>query len=69
MRELVELNEAGVYARAGDPADLAAKVAWLRDHPDDAARLGRNARALAEREFGRDELAARALTVLEEAAD
>ena len=68
MRELVEGNEAGLYARAGDPADLAAKVAWLRDHPDEAARLGRNARALAEREFGRDELAGRALAVLEEAA-
>jgi glycosyltransferase involved in cell wall biosynthesis len=68
MRELVERNEAGLYARAGDPADLAAKVAWLRDHPGEAARFGRNARALAEREFGRDELAARALAVLEEAA-
>ena len=43
-------------------------MAWLRDNPDDAARMGENARALAEREFGRDELAARALAVLEEAA-
>ena len=68
MRELVERNEAGLFARPGDPADLAEKVAWLRDHPDEAARFGRNARALAEREFGRDELAARALAVLEEAA-
>jgi glycosyltransferase involved in cell wall biosynthesis len=68
MRELVERNDAGMYARAGDPADLAEKVAWLRDHPDDAERMGANARALAEREFGRDELAERALAVLEEAA-
>jgi glycosyltransferase involved in cell wall biosynthesis len=68
MRELVERNEAGVYVRAGDAADLAEKVAWLRDNPDDAARMGRHGRELAEREFGRDELAARALTVLEEAA-
>ena len=30
--------------------------------------MGRNARALAEREFDRDVLAARALAVLEEAA-
>ena len=43
--------------RAGDARDLAEKIAWLRDHPDDAERMGRNARALAEREFGRDELA------------
>jgi glycosyltransferase involved in cell wall biosynthesis len=68
MRELVEHNEAGLYVRAGDAGDLAEKVTWLRDHPEEAELLGRNARALAEREFGRDELAERALAVLEEAA-
>ena len=68
MRELVEHNEAGVYVHPGDAAELAEKLAWLRDNPDVAERMGRNARALAERDFGRDELAARALTVLEEAA-
>ena len=68
MRELVEANEAGVYVRAGDAEELAEKVAWLRDNPDVAERMGRNARALAEREFARDELASRALRVLEEAA-
>jgi glycosyltransferase involved in cell wall biosynthesis len=68
MRELVEQNEAGLYVRAGDAEDLAEKLSWLRRHPDEAERMGRNARALAEREFGRDELAARALAVLEEAA-
>jgi glycosyltransferase involved in cell wall biosynthesis len=68
MRELVERNDAGVYVRAGDAADLAEKVAWLRDNPEAVERMGRNARALAEREFARDELAARALGVLEEAA-
>jgi glycosyltransferase involved in cell wall biosynthesis len=68
MRELVEDNEAGLYARAGDARELAEKLAWLRDHPEEAKRMGRNARALAEREFDRDALAARALAVLEEAA-
>jgi glycosyltransferase involved in cell wall biosynthesis len=68
MRDLVEGNEAGVFVRPGDPRDLAAKVAWLRDNPREVERLGRNARALAEREFDRDALAARALAVLEEAA-
>jgi glycosyltransferase involved in cell wall biosynthesis len=68
MRELVEGNEAGLYVRAGDARDLAGKLEWLRDHPDEAARMGRNARALAEREFDRDLLAGRALAVLEEAA-
>ena len=68
MRELVERNEAGAYVRPGDARELAEKLAWLRDNPEVAERMGRNARALAEREFGRDELAARALAVLEEAA-
>jgi glycosyltransferase involved in cell wall biosynthesis len=68
MRELVERNEAGVFVRPGDSGDLARKVAWLRDHPDEAERYGRNARRLAEREFDRDTLAARALAVLEKAA-
>jgi glycosyltransferase involved in cell wall biosynthesis len=68
MRQLVEDNDAGLYVRAGDAHDLAEKVAWLRDHPAEAERMGRNARELAEREFGRDQLAARALAVLEAAA-
>jgi glycosyltransferase involved in cell wall biosynthesis len=68
MRELVERNEAGLYVRAGDARDLANKLEWLRDHPEERARMGRNARALAEREFDRDLLAERALTVLREAA-
>ena len=68
MRELVEDNDAGLFIRPGDARDLADKLAWLRDNPDEVERLGRNARALAEREFDRDELATRALAVLQEAA-
>jgi glycosyltransferase involved in cell wall biosynthesis len=68
MRELVEENDAGVYVRPGDAAELAEKLAWLRANPDVAERMGRNARALAEREFARDALAERALAVLEEVA-
>ena len=67
MRRLVEENEAGLYVRAGDAGDLAAKLEWLRDHPAEAAAMGRNARALAEREFDRDVLAGRVLGLLEEA--
>jgi glycosyltransferase involved in cell wall biosynthesis len=68
MRELVEKDDAGVYVPAGDAGALAERVAWLRDNPDEVRRMGANARALAEREFSRDDLAARALAVLEEAA-
>jgi glycosyltransferase involved in cell wall biosynthesis len=68
MRELVEQNDAGVYVPAGDAAALAEQIARLRDAPDDVRRMGANARALAERQFGRDQLAERALGVLEGAA-
>ena len=68
LKELVEGHEAGVYAAPGDAADLARKVAFLRDHPDAVRRYGENARRLAESEFSRDLLAARALSLLERAA-
>jgi glycosyltransferase involved in cell wall biosynthesis len=68
MRELVERNEAGLYARAGDGSDLAAQIAKLRDDPELARRYGENARRLAEREFDRDRLAERLLDILDEAA-
>jgi glycosyltransferase involved in cell wall biosynthesis len=66
MRRLVEDNDAGLYVR--DAEDLAQKLAWLRAHPEEVARMGRNGRALAEREFDRDLLAGRVLDVLEEVA-
>ena len=68
QRDLVERNEAGVYARAGDPAHLAEQVLWLRDHPEQTAAYGRNARRLAEAEFDRRVLADRMREVLEKAA-
>jgi glycosyltransferase involved in cell wall biosynthesis len=66
MRQLVEDNDAGLYV--SDAADLAQKLAWLRAHPEEVERMGRNGRALAEREFDRDLLAGRVLDVLEEVA-
>jgi len=68
MRSLVEDNEAGVFVRPGDPADLAAQLLALRGDPGRRARMGANARALAEREFDRDLLAGRMLGVLERVA-
>jgi glycosyltransferase involved in cell wall biosynthesis len=68
QRELVEEAGAGVYARAGDPADLAAQVLRLRDDPVEAGRMGLNARRLAEERFDRRLLAERMREVLERAA-
>lgn len=64
LRQLVEEHQCGRYARAGDPADLAAQIIFLRDHPDFTRQAGCNARALAEQQFDRRQLAAAALAVL-----
>ena len=53
QRELVEHNDAGVFARPGDPGDLADRVLALRDDPRARPRWARNARRLAEAQFDR----------------
>jgi glycosyltransferase involved in cell wall biosynthesis len=55
--DIVHDRETGLVVRP-EPADVARAVAWLRDHPDDAAALGRRGKALAgevtwERAIGR----------------
>lgn len=37
-------GEASLYARANDPVDFAEKIAWLIDHPEDGAEMGRKGR-------------------------
>jgi glycosyltransferase involved in cell wall biosynthesis len=68
QRELVEKHEAGLAARPGDPADLAAQVERLADDRELARRLGAGARRLAEERFDRRVLAEQLRGVLEDAA-
>jgi glycosyltransferase involved in cell wall biosynthesis len=67
QRELVQDNAAGLYARPGDPGDLADQVLALRDDPELARTYGANARRLAETQFDRRLLAERLRAVLERA--
>jgi glycosyltransferase involved in cell wall biosynthesis len=48
---MVEDGVTGLRFRAGDPDDLAAKVAWLWQHPGDRAALARAARREFERAY------------------
>jgi len=66
-RALVEQYDAGAYFPATDGVALADVIERLADNPDELARMGANARALAEAQFSRDVLAAKVLCVLEEA--
>ncbi|MDQ3778285.1 MAG: glycosyltransferase family 4 protein [Actinomycetota bacterium] len=67
LRRLVEENEAGVWVPAGNPDALATRLAVLASDPERVERMGRNARALAEREFSRDLMAERLARTLEQA--
>ena len=68
LRRLVETDRAGLYVPAGDGLALAAALGALADEPAATARMGANARRLAEREFDRDVMAERLRTTLERAA-
>jgi glycosyltransferase involved in cell wall biosynthesis len=51
MAEIVKDDETGLLFNPGDPADLASKVEWLWNHPEESARLGRNARREYEEKY------------------
>lgn len=51
MAEIVEDGRTGLHFTPGDAADLAAKVTWAREHPDEMAAMGRNARAEYEAKY------------------
>lgn len=67
-RELVLDNEAGLAVAAGDGRALAEAILSLADDAERRESMGRNARALAERKFSRDEQADRVLSILKDAA-
>ncbi len=69
LAELVERHEAGIFVPPDDGAALADAIERLRSDPVLRERMGAHARALAEREFARDRLAARVLAVLEAVVD
>lgn len=64
---LIEEHRCGVAVPPDDPAAFVDAVLALRDDPDRRAEMGRNARRLAEAQFGREALSARFVEVLEAA--
>jgi glycosyltransferase involved in cell wall biosynthesis len=47
----VERNQCGLTVDPGDPREIARAIEWLFSHPEQAAQMGRNGRALFQREF------------------
>jgi phosphatidylinositol alpha-mannosyltransferase len=67
-RELLEEGRAGLLATPGDAGALAARLAWLLDHPAESAALGQAAAARAQR-YSWDTIAARLETLYGAALD
>ncbi len=67
-KTLVEEHGCGWYVPAGDALALAAQLRQLLSQPEQLAAAGASGRALATREFNRQQLAARVQAILESAA-
>lgn len=64
-RELVTQDaRSGVYAEPERPDDLAAKIEWMADHPDELAAMGQRGRRFVEDHFARPVLAKRYLDTM-----
>lgn len=64
QRELIRDGREGIYVPPGDALALRAACEHLLAHPEEAARMGRSARARAESEFALDDYAARIAAVV-----
>jgi glycosyltransferase involved in cell wall biosynthesis len=51
LGEIVKDGTTGLHFNPGDPVDLAAKVRWAWDHPDEMLRMGQNARKEYEEKY------------------
>jgi glycosyltransferase involved in cell wall biosynthesis len=66
-RELVtDKAKAGVYAEPERPADLADKIRWMADHPEEIQEMGVHGRTYVEEYFSRPSLAQKYLEVMQE---
>lgn len=53
-REIVETHSCGICVEPGDIGGIAAAIAYLRDHPDEAEKMGANGRRAVEDRFNWD---------------
>lgn len=67
LRETVVNGECGIEAFTEDPYDLAQRLCFLLDHPDDVQRFGRNARRRCELLFSKERHVSQMIRVFKEA--
>lgn len=54
MAEIVEDGITGLHFETGNEKDLAVKVQWLHDHPEESRQMGLNARKVFEQKYTAD---------------
>ena len=69
MAEMIRDGYNGLLFEPGNPTDLAAKAKWLLDHPEECARMGRNARQEFEQKYTADANYHRLLEIYEAARE
>lgn len=69
LADLIEENKCGIAVSPDNPEEFADGLARLADDPNLRRDLGKNARQLAEKEFGRDALSNRLVDFLERTAE
>lgn len=65
LADMIKENDCGVVVEPNNAEAFADGMEYLADHPEKRAEFGRNARALAEREFDRNKLGAQFVDFLE----
>lgn len=68
LRETVVDGEGGIEAYTNDPYDLAGRILWLLDRPDECRRLGQNGKRQCRELFNKDRYINRMIQVLGDAA-
>jgi glycosyltransferase involved in cell wall biosynthesis len=66
IADLIVEHDCGVAVAPDDPAEFAAAIEYLADHPNEQERMGANARRLAEWKFDRRVLADRFVDFIEQ---
>lgn len=67
--EMVENNVTGLYFTTGDAEDLAKKVRWASEHPEELRRMGQNARRVYEEKYTSDINYRQLIAIYEEAIE
>lgn len=69
LPDMVRGGETGLLFEPGDARDLARKLLWAKQHPEEMARMGRNARLEHERRYTAERNYALLMNIYEEAID